>query len=140
MALFYGIELICPGDFLNLCDAIKPNRFHQEVLSWSIYFAPWIKSEVNMQKRRYKPQDKCILAAINKGRSCSEILTEVAQEVPLESLMLEMRQLNSIDKLIKNKGVHSAKDFHLLDDLEARFVLNFIIQHSDLSDIRLHDA
>ena len=51
------------------------------------------------------------------------------KEVPISSLYSELRQLNKIDALLKEQGVRAPADFYLLDDLVARFILDFIIQH-----------
>jgi len=108
MALYYRIELICPEDFLTLIDAIKGNRLHEEALSWGIYFAPWIKKEVNHAKRIFKLQDAHCLATIKNGSSCVEILADCIKEDSLVSLMSELKNLNFIDKLLWGKGVRKA--------------------------------
>ena len=46
--------------------------------------------------------------------------------------------VNGIYNFLKRKNIQSETDFHKLDDIEARHLLDQIIMYSSLAEMRLH--
>ena len=46
--------------------------------------------------------------------------------------------VNGIYKFLERKKIQSADDFHKLDDIEARHLMDQLIMYSSLAEMRLH--
>ena len=108
---------------------------------YGIYFAAWIKSEVNESKQIFKKHDEGITGMIEQGGSIQCMLIDLVRDTIQWETFLEpfKTNINGVKKFLDVKGVFKSDDFAKLDDIEARHLMDQIVMYSGLDEMRLHE-
>lgn len=93
-------------------------------MTYGVYFAAWIKSEVGPSKRVFAKNDEKIIACIENRGTLQSMLVEIVRDcIGFESFEKDflVHNINGTGSFLKGKGVKNSDDLGLLlDDIETR--------------------
>ena len=140
LAKFYENPLETEKDVLMLMDQMKETESHVIAFDFSIYFAAWIKSEVGESKKAFKKFDHKMLEIVKRNNSLQHTVVEMVEAIAYEQFLKHFAQggLNEVTSFLKKINVFCLEDFHKLDDIEARHILDQIIMYSGLPEMRIN--
>jgi len=109
-----------------LMDQMKGTESHVIAFDFCIYFAAWIKSEVGQSKRGFKKFDDKFVEIVKRNNSLQHTVVEMVEVIAYEQFIKHFAQggLNEVTSFLKKINVRGLEDFHKLDDIEARHILD----------------